>query len=180
MKRRLLILACSATKRTSHDWMPARDRYDGPLWKTLRAADPAGQKATTAFLSARYGFGSADTPIQDYNLRLTADLAARMIEGGVNTRWPRPPSPRDPDTFGDSAAVAIVSMSRFGDAPFDEVALVGGLLYLTVMRAFIPDFIRLGGIRADAPIVEINNTIGLLRHGMRCWLNKDDASHAPR
>lgn len=173
MKRRLLILACSATKRTTAGWLPARERYDGPLWQTLRAADPTGQKATPAFLSARYGFGSADTPIQDYNLRLTADLAARMIEGGVSTRWPRPTRPRDPDTFGDSAAIALASMSQFGDAPFDEVALVGGHLYLTVMRAFIPDFIRLGGIRADAPIVEINNTIGLMRRELREWLRPD-------
>lgn len=170
MKRRLLILACSATKRTTPGWMPARDRYDGPLWQTLRAADPTSLKATPAFLSARYGFGSADTPIQDYNLRLTADLAQRMMEGGVNTRWPRPPRPRDPDNFGDSAAIAIASMSRFGETPFEEVALVGGHLYLTVMRAFLPDFIRLGGIRADAPIVEINDTIGLMRRELRAWL----------
>ncbi len=30
--RRLLILACSATKRHAPDSIPARDRYDGSLW----------------------------------------------------------------------------------------------------------------------------------------------------
>jgi hypothetical protein len=45
--------------------MPARERYDGPLWRTLRAADPDGSRAKVAFLSARYGFRAADTSIQD-------------------------------------------------------------------------------------------------------------------
>ena len=34
--RRLLVLSCSMTKRVGPTWMPARDRYDGPLWRTLR------------------------------------------------------------------------------------------------------------------------------------------------
>src|SRR3546814_7213550 len=33
---RLLILACSATKRQDDGYMPAIDRYDGPLWQTVR------------------------------------------------------------------------------------------------------------------------------------------------
>lgn len=180
MKRRLLILGCSATKRPTPGWIPAIDRYDGPLWQTLRSADPQRTLAKTAFLSARYGFGDATTPIQDYNLRLTEDLASKMVAGGVNTRWPRPPRPRDPDTFGDSAAMAITSMSRFGDDPFDEIALVGGSLYLTVMRAFLPEFTRLRAIRPDAKVVEINNTIGLMRRELRTWLTKEQAQHVPR
>ena len=74
--------------------MPGRDRYDGPLWRTLRHVDRDGSKAKVAFLSARYGFRTADTPIELYDARLTPDLAARMIAGGTTTRWPRPPSPR--------------------------------------------------------------------------------------
>lgn len=180
MKRRLVILGCSSTKRPGPEWMPAIDRYNGPLWQTLRSTDPKGSLAKTAFLSARYGFGDATAPIQDYNLRLTQDLASRMIAGGVNTRWPRPPRPRDPDTFGDSAAIVITSMSKFGDEPFEEVALVGGRIYLTVMRAFIPEFIRLRGILPGANIIEINNTIGLMRRELRGWLTKDEAQHVPR
>src|SRR3546814_1674129 len=40
---RLLILACSATKRSRPGWIPAVDRYDGPLWQTLRAIGPDRQ-----------------------------------------------------------------------------------------------------------------------------------------
>ena len=42
---RLLILACSATKRGEQKYLRAIERYDGPLWRTLRAvaySDEAG------------------------------------------------------------------------------------------------------------------------------------------
>ena len=82
---RLLVLACSATKRSDPDPIPALARYDGPLWRTLRAADPEGRTAKVAFLSAHYGFRDAAAPIADYDARLTQDLAERMIAGGVTT-----------------------------------------------------------------------------------------------
>ncbi|MCF4130081.1 hypothetical protein [Methylobacterium sp. SyP6R] len=72
---RLLILACSATKSPELDRIPAFARYDGPLWRTLRSADPDGRRARVAFLSAHYGFRDAATPIADYDARLTRDLA---------------------------------------------------------------------------------------------------------
>lgn len=128
-RRRLLVLACSATKRPDPGHLPARERYDGPLWRTLRATDPDG-RAKVAFLSARYGFRAADTPIQDYEARLTPDLAAPMISGGMPTRWPRPPSPRKPDNYGMHPGAEIASLSGYGRDPLDEVALVGGDLYL--------------------------------------------------
>jgi hypothetical protein len=64
---RLLILACSATKRDGPAYMPAIERYDGPLWKTLRAADLRSEKAIVAFLSAHLGFRAANTPIEMYD-----------------------------------------------------------------------------------------------------------------
>jgi hypothetical protein len=100
LPRRLLILACSATKRHDLAPLPARDRYDGPLWRTLRAADPCSRRARVALLSARFGFRAARTLIEDYDARLSEDLASRMIAGGMTTRWPRPPSPSRPDNYG--------------------------------------------------------------------------------
>ncbi len=100
LPRRLLILAGSAAKRDDPAPIPARDRYDGPLWRTLRTTDPRGRLARVGFLSARFGFRDAQTPIEDYDARLSEDLAARMIAGGMTTRWPRPPSPRRPDNYG--------------------------------------------------------------------------------
>jgi hypothetical protein len=49
--RRLLVLACSATKRPDPGRIPARLRYDGPLWRTLRATDPDDRLVRVAFLS---------------------------------------------------------------------------------------------------------------------------------
>ncbi|WP_080921715.1 hypothetical protein [Manganibacter manganicus] len=70
--RRLLILACAATKRHDPGLIPAYIRYDGPIWRTLRATDPDGTRARVAFLSAHYGFRDAATPIADYDARLGA------------------------------------------------------------------------------------------------------------
>lgn len=83
---RLLILACSATKRGGAGRFPAIERYDGPLWRTLRDVDPHGRKARVAFVSARYGFRDAYSPIEDYDARITEDVAARMIAGGSGMR----------------------------------------------------------------------------------------------
>ncbi|MCJ2027983.1 hypothetical protein MKK50_00925, partial [Methylobacterium sp. J-043] len=134
---RLLVLACSATKRSDPDPIPALARYDGPLWRTLRAADPAGRRARVAFLSAHYGFRDAATPIAAYDARLTQDLAERMVADGVTTRWPRPPSPRRPDTYGMHAGAEIASVTGYGAEPFEGVAMVGvGLTFRVVALRF--------------------------------------------
>jgi hypothetical protein len=162
-QHRLLILACSATKRAGPAWMPARQRYDGPLWRTLRHIDRDGRNAKVAFLSARYGFRAADTPIELYDARLTPDLAARMIAGGMTTRWPRPPSPRKPDNYGMHPGAEIASLSRHGREPFDDIALVGGALYIEVMRAMLVGFREMGAVTPDAAVTEINRAIGVMR-----------------
>jgi hypothetical protein len=46
---RLLVLACSGTKRPDPGHMPAFDRYNGPLWQMLRTIDPDGSKARSRF-----------------------------------------------------------------------------------------------------------------------------------
>lgn len=145
-------------------------RYDGPLWRTLRAADPEGRLAQVAVLSAHFGFRDAATPIADYDARLTEDLAARMIAGGVTTRWPRPPSPRRPDTYRMQAGAEIASMTRYGAAPFEAIALVGGRLYLDVMQALLPGFAGMGCVQLNARINCINGPIGRMRQDLRRWL----------
>lgn len=167
---RLLILACSATKRTDAGRMPAIERYDGPLWRTLRAVNPDPRLIKVAFLSARFGFRDARTPIEHYDARLSADLAERMIAGGMGTRWPRPPSPRKPDNYGVHPGCEIASLSGHGARPFTDVALVGGALYLGVMRSFLAGFREMDCIAPDARIVEINAGIGIMRRRLRAWL----------
>lgn len=168
--RRLLILACSGTKRPDPGNIPAIDRYNGPLWQTLRTADPDGRRAKVAFLSAHYGFREASWPIKTYDARLTPDLAQRMIAGGMGTRWPRPTSPRKPETAGMHPGSEIASMSRFGRQPFCDVALVGGHLYLDVMRAFLKEFIRMKCVVVAPHVTEINAPIGVMRRHLRQWL----------
>jgi hypothetical protein len=167
---RLLILACSATKRHDQDRIPARDRYDGPLWRTLRAVDPDGCKARVSFLSARFGFRGADTPIEDYDARLTPDLAQRMITSGMITRWPRPPRPSRPDSYGMHPGAEIASLSYHGARPFTDVALVGGHLYLDVMRSFLASFRDMRCVTADARVTVINAGIGVMRPNLHAWL----------
>lgn len=169
---RLLILACSATKRRDPGWMPAWERYDGPLWKTWRAVDSQRRLARVGFLSARYGFRTGDSPIEDYDARLTPDLAERMIAGGMGTRWPRPPSPRTPDNYGSHPGCEIASLAYHGTRPFTDVALVGGGLYLEVMRAFLEGFREMRCITPDAEITEISAGIGIMRARLRAWLEE--------
>jgi hypothetical protein len=171
-QHRLLILACSATKRRDPGYMPACDRYDGPLWQTWRTVDPEQKLARVGFLSARYGFRTADSPIEDYDARLTPDLAQRMIAGGMGTRWPRPPSPRRPDNSGSHPGCEIASLAYHGTRPFTEIALVGGGLYLEVMRAFLGGFREMRCVSQDARVVEINAGIGVMRQRLRAWLEE--------
>ena len=172
--RRLLVLACSATKRPDAGHISARLRYDGPLWRTLRSVDPDSARARVAFLSAHYGFRDAETPIAYYDARLTAELAERMIAGGMTTRWPRPRRRSGPDNAGMHAGAEIASMARYGHAPFNDVALVGGGLYLTVMRAMLEEFQRMECVRSNARIKTINGPIGRMRPDLRNWLLETD------
>jgi hypothetical protein len=169
---RLLILACSATKRRDPGWIDAIDRYDGPLWQTVRAVRPDRMRIKVAVLSARYGFLDSRSPIEDYDARLTPDLAERMIAGGMTTRWPRPPSSRKPDNYGDHPGCQIASLSNHGTRPFTDVALAGGHLYLKVMRAFLDGFRDLRCVSPDARVTEINAGIGIMRQQVRGWLEE--------
>lgn len=179
--RRLLILSCSATKRTGPKYMPAIDRYDGPLWQTLRTVDPDGKLAQVAFLSAHLGFRAASTPIELYDARMSRERAEAMKAGGLGTRWPPPKTQRRVMPSGEHPGMHIASMSRFGREPFEDVALVGGHLYLDVMCHFVVIFRERGHITADARVTEINGEIGRMRQKLRLWLLRllNDAGGRP-
>lgn len=167
---RLLILACSATKRQDDGYIPAIDRYNGPLWQTTRCCPIDRSILKVAVLSARYGFIDARSPIENYDTRLTNTLADRMIDGGISMRWPRPPSPRKPDIYGNYATCEMVSLTNHGEHPFTEIAVVGGHIYLRVMRSFVAEFRGRGYVSSDAPISEINGPIGIMRRDLRAWI----------
>jgi hypothetical protein len=85
---RLLLLACSATKRIDHRAIPALFRYNGPAWRTLRAwLQPEGnQEAYEAkkaqldiyAISAKYGILIAWEPISYYDQQMDAARAAEI------------------------------------------------------------------------------------------------------
>lgn len=173
---RLVIMSCSGTKRPDIGRLPAIERYNGPLWQTLRSADPSGTLAQVAFLSAHYGFRSASTPIADYDTRLTRDTADAMISGGMTTRWPRPRCHSMPDNVGNHPGVEIAGIFYAAGEPLRDIALVGGILYLEVMRAFLSGFIEMGCVLVDATVTEINGPIGFMRRDLRRWLHSDPTS----
>ncbi len=168
---RLLILACSATKREGPAYMPAIERYDGPLWQTLRSVDPRGETAKVAFLSARLGFRAANTPIELYDARMTPAIVAAMKAGDLGTRWPQPKTQRRVMPTGEHPGMHIASLTGHGRVPFSDIALVGGRLYLDVMRHLVDLFRERGHVVGDARIAEINGPIGLMRRDLRRWLN---------
>ena len=74
VKRQLLVLGCSQTKRDAPGLLPAIDRYDGSSYRVLRnylreREWPA--RLSVAILSAKYGLVGGFTGIEDYDERMT-------------------------------------------------------------------------------------------------------------
>lgn len=178
---RLLLLACSATKAEGEDLI-ARDRYNGPLWQTLRNADPDGSRAFVAYLSAKYGLGDARKPLPTYDAVLTAKSAKTMAAAGIHELYPL--AKLDQRTSaGRSRALAalgprstaytsLLSMSVELAQPFREVTICGGKHYIEVGQAFVGELKERGLIAASAPVNIINDEIGYMRAQLRSWINQ--------
>ena len=85
----LIVMACSSTKLGGAADMPAINRSDGPMWRTLRAAlseVPEDLHPSVWFLSARYGFHPAEMPIADYEERMTTARAAELLRLPTSNR----------------------------------------------------------------------------------------------
>ena len=86
---RLLILSCSATKRTDPGMLPALWRYDGSAFRVLRKAlrDLAADRHPhIAILSAEYGLIAADTPIPWYDRKMDparAEALAPQVQAAL-------------------------------------------------------------------------------------------------
>lgn len=81
---RLLILSCSATKRTDPGLLPALIRYDGPSFRVLRKALRAlaeEARPRVAILSAEFGLIAGDTPLPWYERRMDRERAAALAPG---------------------------------------------------------------------------------------------------
>ncbi len=81
MSRYLLIVACSQRKRPDPGLLPAIERYDGVNYRVLRKAQRDGywpNNLDVLILSAKFGLIRLDTPIENYNLRMTRERAMEL------------------------------------------------------------------------------------------------------
>jgi hypothetical protein len=81
LMKRLLIVACSATKKATSGDLPALARYDGTLYRVIRRWPrevPQTYQLTLLILSARFGLIRADTPIPNYDQRMTIRRAIEL------------------------------------------------------------------------------------------------------
>ena len=128
---RLLLLSCSEKKVEERGRLPALQRYDGPAYrvfrKFLRDHPDAGPPMNLYILSAKYGLISGDILIPDYDLRMTAERAAKLKPAVQRT------------------LALILSLHHY-----DEIFMVMGKLYrdvvMDLMPADVPVVVAEGGI----------------------------------
>ncbi len=169
--RRLLILACSASKAPG-EGLTALERYTGPLWQTLKAADPFGRITQVAYLSARYGLGDACRELPDYNSLLTRSAADAMLGKGLCGLYPENPRHRvqGANTRLQSPAGEMARMVRAAAGPFQDIAVCGGKEYVRVAEGLVAELRDIGWIATDAPLTVINDQIGYMRAKLKAWL----------
>lgn len=179
MTYRLLILACSQRKKAGAEYMPAIERYDGPLWQTLRTTELPDNLAVM-FLSAKYWLGRESTPIDDYNARLTPETYER-VSGGRHHGMPDFPGYCELTRHMRSSVIELRDAAeavaeRLGDdyrRLFEDVAIVGGHLYLRAMRREVVRASYTDGswtVDPRARVTEINGSIGIMRRELRAWI----------
>jgi len=182
MSRRVLMLACSATKSKQPGTLPARERYTGPLWQTLKATDPGGRLAVASVLSAHLGWKPADTAVENYERRLTSERAAELVAGGLAHGWPRSMRHGHEVPGAPNACAWLSNASgRTWDGkftkPFTEVCIVGGADYIAVGNAFAAEAMSRGYLAADCRVTIINDQIGYMRKALRAWLEAGATLH---
>lgn len=145
---RLLVLACSATKRElgPGEVLPLSELYDGPTWRVLRSHERdhgpvAGRGVAVLALSAEHGLVPASFESASYDRRLDRRRAIELESG--TTRVLR--------------AVA-------GDV--DEALVVAGVDYLPALALGLSALVELG--------VDVNvaaGGIGYKLRALRVWLD---------
>lgn len=148
--RHLLILGCSQRKQAGA-LMPAWQRYDGPIWQSLRLRLDELPDAARAFsgtgadqldilaISARFGLISAWQPIPDYDQRLDGRRKAMLRRRGL-----------------PNVLAPIVDRA-------DEIGVIAGALYRDLLAGMHPAI-------AEACRDTGGEGIGEQRARLGCWL----------
>ncbi|CAH2606316.1 conserved protein of unknown function (plasmid) [Rhodovastum atsumiense] len=181
--RRLLILQCGKSKNPAEGKIPARDRYTGPLWTTLRNADPNGERTQVAALSAKYGLIRGSREIDNYDLEMTDRIAEQMLFGGGSALYPvaepcKAKTEAGRDRYRAKLAAMgrtspfreIVLTERAAGAPLTEICIVGGHRYCRVAEALLAEFRLMGILSPSCKITIINDEIGMMRKRMKEWI----------
>ena len=74
MKNYLLIISCSERKVETPETLAAIERYDGPVYRTLRKARREGRipkKLDVLIISAKYGLLACQQPTDNYDQKMT-------------------------------------------------------------------------------------------------------------
>lgn len=165
MTRRLLMLACSATKTSAPGFVPALERYNGPLWQTLRTVDPRAELAFPSVLSAHVGWKPAAGGVEAYDRRMTVDRTRELLEGGLVASWPQY---KRGQMSGGNACAWLASETRL--EPFSELCICAGKDYLATANAYTAEALSRGYLSSGARVTIINDQIGLMRRELRAWL----------
>lgn len=139
---RLLLISCSARKRSDPGLLSALERYDGPAFRVLRKQLRAGRPAVRVLvLSAKFGLIPADLPIPDYDQRLTTAGAERLRPGVLGTL-----------------------RTELATATHLEIGLCLSRMYLNALTGFE------GAVPAGVRVVEIGGGLGPRLTRLRDWL----------
>lgn len=149
--RRVLLLACSATKRPDAGVLPAADRYDGPMFRSYRAglAQLAESHRPAAYvLSAEHGLIPVGQPIANYERRLDAERADELA--------------------GDAGQIMRLGAIVAGA---DELYIAGGALYRSAVLRMLDALRSRGLLPAGLEIVAPAGLgIGEQRAALKKWL----------
>jgi len=175
MTYRLLVIACSERKKAGPAWLEAIERYDGPVWQSVRAIQVPGNVAIMA-LSARYGLFRSCLGIELYDDRMTPELAAAAIAGEVCDPFKPYYRPHWKATVNEvrdaQEAVRYRHATRYAE-PFEDICIVGSAEYLAVMRHELRRIALWRGqvsISRDARLTEASGMIGRMRETMLDWI----------
>lgn len=139
---RLLVISCSARKRSDPGLLPALERYDGPAFRVLRKQlRTGGPGVRVLVLSAKFGLIPADFPVPDYDQRLTAEGAERLRPGVLGTL-----------------------RAELAAATHLEIGLCLSRLYLNALTGFE------AAVPAGVVVVEIGGGLGPRLTRLRDWL----------
>ena len=146
-KRRLLILSCSQRKHTSHEPLPAIERYNGPLFyvlhRFLRECPRQASLLDVHILSAAYGLIPGDFPTPWYDQKMDISRAIEL-QPQVNT------------TFSD-----IVRDN------YDSICFAMGKTYLKSFEN------PLELVPSDTELVITHGRIGEKQAQLKAWLRKN-------